>query len=306
VTLTKKLLTRVKAEAAIPPEDKIFYAIVNVVLVLFGILVLVPLINVAANSLSSGDAVVSGKVTFWPVDFSFEGYATVFKDPYILTGYSNTIFYTVVGTSFNMILTTLAAWPLSRKDLPGRNVFMMIFTFTMLFNGGMIPNYILIRDLNLLNRRLAMIIPAALSVYNMIIMRTFFQNSIPRELLEASQLDGCSEARFFTTMVIPLSKPVIAVITLYYAVGHWNAFFGGFLYLTSKELYPLQLILRDILLVNQIDSSSLTNLNQTLNLNLFESMKYALILVSCIPIWCIYPLVQKFFVKGVMVGAIKG
>lgn len=293
-------------KTAIPREDKIFYTIVNIVLFIVIILVLFPIINVVANSFSSGDAVASGRVTFWPVDFSLEGYEAVFKDPYILIGYGNTIFYTVVGTSINLLLTIIAAWPLSRRDLPGRNALMMFFAFTMLFNGGMIPNYLLVKDLGILNTRLAMLLPGAISVYNMIIMRTFFSSSIPRELLEAAQLDGCSEMRFFWSMVIPLSKAVIAVIVLYYAVAHWNAFFNAFLYLTNKKLYPLQLILRDILLANQVDTSAVVDADALINLNLVETMKYSLILVACVPIWCVYPFIQKYFVQGVMIGAIKG
>ena len=286
--------------------DKVFYIINNIILALVIVVVALPILNVIANSLSSGDAVASGKVTFWPVEFSLEGYTAVFSDSFILIGYGNTIFYTVAGTVINLFLTVIAAWPLARKDLPGRSIIMMFFAFTMLFNGGMIPNFLLVRDLGIYNTRWAMLLPGAISVYNMIICRTFFAISIPGELLEAAQLDGCSEMRFFTSMVLPLSKAVLAVITLYYAVAHWNAFFNAFLYLSNKALYPLQLILRDILLSNQVDPSAIIDADSAVNLNLVETLKYSLIMVACVPIWCIYPFVQKYFVQGVMIGAIKG
>lgn len=293
-------------EAALTRQDKIFYTVINLVMVLLILLVVIPIINVIANSFSDGNAVASGKVTLWPVDFSLQGYQTTFENKDIWLGYGNTIVYTVLGTVFNLALTLIAAWPLSRSDLPGRSPIMFFFAFTMLFNGGMIPTYLNVQQLGLINSRWCLIVLGGISVYNMIITRTFFQTTIPRDLIEAAELDGCSELRFFFTIVLPLSKAVIAVITLYYAVYHWNAYFEAFLYLTRKELYPLQLILRQILLENTITADTVLEADMAVNYNLVETMKYAVILVACVPIWCVYPFVQKYFVQGVMIGAIKG
>ncbi len=294
------------AKMPIGKEDKIFYFINTLILLAVIVVIAVPIINVIANSFSDGDAVAAGKITFWPVDFSLEGYKAVFADKYILIGYGNTIFYTVVGTLINVVVTVIAAYPLSRKQLPGRNVIMMLFAFTMIFNGGLIPNFLLVKDLGMYNTRWAMIIPGAISVYNMVICRTFFATNLPDELREAAEVDGCSEFRFFVRMALPLSKAVIAVIALYYAVAHWNAFFNAFIYLTNKNLYPLQLILRDVLISNTVNASDVVSSDSIVNYNLVETLKYSLIMVSCIPIWCVYPFVQKYFVKGVMIGAIKG
>ncbi len=293
-------------EAAISREDRIFYTIINIIMVLLILIVVIPILNVIANSFSDGNAVASGKVTLFPVDFSLEGYKTTFANNDIWLGYANTIVYTFIGTLFNLVLTLVAAWPLARRDMPGRNAVMMYFAFTMLFNGGMIPTYLNIKNLGLINSRWCLIIIGGISVYNMIITRTFFQTTIPKDLIEAAQLDGCSEFRFFFTIVLPLSKAVIAVIALYYAVYHWNAYFEAFLYLTKKDLYPLQLILRQILLENTISSEAIMEADMAVNYNLVETMKYAVILVACVPIWCVYPFVQKYFVQGVMIGAIKG
>lgn len=287
-------------------QDKVFYWVVDIVLGVVLVSVLIPILYVIANSLSSGSMVVSGRVFLWPVQFSLEGYQAVFADKNILTGYGNTIFYTVVGTTLNVVMTTAAAWALSRQELPGRGVIMALFAFTMIFKGGMIPDFLLVKDLGIMNTRLAIILPMAINVYNMVILRTFFANTIPRDLHEAAQLDGCSEFSFFLKIALPLSKSGIAVIILYYAVYHWNAFFNAFLYLTKKDLYPLQLVLRDILLANTLDAAD-TVTNESINyLNRAEVVKYALILVACVPIWCVYPFVQKHFVRGVMLGAIKG
>ncbi|MDL2317840.1 carbohydrate ABC transporter permease [Eubacteriales bacterium OttesenSCG-928-A19] len=288
-------------------QDRVFYAVVNAILFLFALLVLAPILNVFANSFSSSEAVAAGRVTFWPVDFSLDGYRAVFQDKYILSGYKNTILYTALGTAINLFMTVLCAYPLSRGDLVGRNFLMFIFSFTMIFSGGMIPSYLLVRNLNMIDKIWAMVLPGAISVYNMIICRTFFQTTIARELHEAAQLDGCSDFRFLLSIVLPLSRAVIAVIGLYYAVGHWNSFFNAFLYLNKRDLYPLQIVLRDILVANTVDPALVYDTNAaTLDLYLVEVLKYALIIVSCLPIWCLYPLVQKHFVQGAMIGAIKG
>lgn len=288
-------------------SDKIFYSIVNITLILLLLVVAIPILNIFASSFSSGRAVASGRVFIWPVEWSLEGYAAVFRNNYIWSGYANTIYYTIVGTTINVILTLLAAYPLSRSDMPGVNIFMLIFAFTMIFAGGMIPSYLLIKNLGMLNTRWAIILPGAISVYNMIITRTYFISSIPKDLLEAAHIDGCSDFRYFIKIALPLSKSIIAVIALFYAVGHWNAYFNAFLYLSDKDLYPLQIILRDILLVNTMDSSMMIDAEmQASRANLADLLKYSLIIVASLPIWCVYPFVQKYFVQGVMIGSLKG
>ena len=288
-------------------EDKIFYAISGIITTLLLFIVLYPLIYVVSSSFSSGSAVANGRVVLWPVDFSLEGYKAVFSNDDIITGYMNTIFYTVCGTFVNVCVTVIAAYPLSRKDLVGQNFFAFLFSFTMLFSGGMIPNYLLMKDLHLLNTRWVMIIPGALSVYNMLVVKTFFQSSIPGELLEAAQIDGCSDAKYFFKILLPLSKASIAVITLYYAVSHWNSYFNALMYLDDRTKIPLQLVLREILVSNKISGEMIYD-QELLEAkqNLSELLKYSLIVVSSLPIICVYPFVQKYFVKGVMVGSVKG
>jgi len=300
-------MNRKKGTIADSKSDLVFYMVVDILLILVLFLIGIPMLNIFASSLSSGRAVASGKVFIWPVEWSLEGYMAVFRNNNILTGYYNTAFYTVTGTILNVTLTLLAAYPLSRSDMPGVNLFTFLFTFTMLFNGGMIPNYLLVKSLGLLNTRWAIILPGSISVYNMIITRTYFKSSIPKELLEVAQIDGCSDFYYFLRIALPLSKPIVAVITLFYAVGHWNAFFNAFLYLNDKTLYPLQIILRNILLVNSMDSNMIIDPElQMARANLAELLKYSLIIVASLPVWCIYPFVQKYFVKGIMIGSLKG
>lgn len=288
-------------------EDRIYYAVSGVITFLIVIFVMYPLIYVVSASFSSGSAVANAKVILWPVDFSLEAYRTVFENRDVMTGYKNTIIYTVCGTMLNVCMTLLAAYPLARKDFPGRNVFAFIFSFTMMFNGGMIPNYLLIKDLHLLNTRGAMILPGAIAVYNMLVVKTFMQSSIPGELLEATQIDGGSDTAYFFKIVLPLSKASIAVITLYYAVSHWNSYFNALMYLDDRKLIPLQLVLREILVKNQVNADMVYDVEQqAAKQNMAELLKYALIVVSSVPIMCVYPFVQKYFVKGVMIGSVKG
>lgn len=288
-------------------EDRIFYAAVNIIIAVILVIVLWPLIFIVSSSFSSKEAVLAGRVLLWPVDFSLEGYKAVFKTGEVITGYRNTILYTFFGTILNVFLTLAAAYPLSRRDMPYRRGFMFIFTFTMIFSGGMIPTYIIVSELHLLNSPLAMILPTALSVYNLIITRTFIENSIPGELLEAAVIDGCDDFGYFFKILLPLSAPVIAVITLYYAVAHWNSYFSAFLYITDSKLYPLQLVLRNILIANQIDSAMTTDFDSmTSKQGLADLLKYSLIVVSSLPVLMMYPFVQKHFVNGVMIGAVKG
>lgn len=291
--------------------DRIFFAINYIFLTLVFVMVAYPLLYMLACSFSSPQAVTAGKVVLWPVDFTLMGYETIFRDASIWTGYGNTIIYTAVGTFLSTVLTLLAAYPLSRKDFVLANPCMMLFTFTMFFGGGLIPTYILISNLGLINTRWVMIIPGALSVYNIILTRTFIRSNIPQELIEATQIDGCSDFRFLCSFVIPLSKAIIAVVALFYAVGVWNSYFNALIYLNDKDLYPLQMILRTILIQNKFDSASMT---QTLinvedlaaKQKLYELLKYSLIVVASVPILCVYPFVQKYFVQGVMIGSIKG
>jgi multiple sugar transport system permease protein/putative aldouronate transport system permease protein len=291
----------------LPFEDKVYYAIVYVFSAFLLLSVLYPMIFILSASFSSGFAISSGQVILWPVDPSLQGYRTVFKDARIPMGYRNTIFYTSVGTMINVFMTLICAYPLARKRLPHRNAITFFFTFTMLFSGGMIPGYLLLRDLRMLNTIWAMLIPGAISVYSMIITRTFISNSIPDELLEATQIDGCNDIMYFFLFVIPLSKAVIAVIAMQYAVGHWNAYFNAFIYLTKKELYPLQVFLREILVMNQIATADIADPEAAVAMQgLADLLKYSLIVISSAPILCIYPFFQKYFVKGVMIGSIKG
>lgn len=288
-------------------SDRAFNIVNYVILSIALIVVLYPLIYVVSASFSSSYAVLSGKVWLWPVDPSLDGYKAVFKNKNILTGFQNTIFYTLAGTLINVIMTIMAAYPMSRGDFRGRNAFMLLFVFTMMFSGGLIPTYFVVKDLHLIDTVWAMLIPTALSVWNVIIMRTYFQTTIPHELLEASQLDGCNDFRFLLRIVIPLSGPIIAVIALFYAVGHWNQYFNAMIYLKDPHLYPLQLILRDILVQNEVKIDMLGDVKSAAaRQGLRELLKYSLIVVSSVPLLLIYPFVQKFFVKGVMIGSIKG
>jgi multiple sugar transport system permease protein/putative aldouronate transport system permease protein len=296
-----------KKKIELSRDDKIFYAVVNVVLTIITLIVLYPLVYVLSASFSSGKAILAGKVWLYPVDVSLEGYREVFKNQNIWIGYGNTIFYTIVATTLNVFFTMVAAYPLSRRVLPGKNFIMMLFTITMFFNGGMIPNYMLMKNLHLINTRAVMIIPGLISVYNLIIARTFIQSSIPYELYEACQVDGATHTRFFFQMVLPLSKAVLAVLALYYAVGHWNAYFNALLYLSDRTKYPLQLFLREILVANTMNES--TGIDPELlaaKQGMSDLLKYCLIVVATVPILCVYPFIQKYFATGVMIGSIKG
>ena len=288
-------------------NDKIFYIIITAILTFFFIAVLYPCIFVLSASFSSGVAVQSGKVILFPVDLSIEGYRAVFNTSTVWTGFINSLFYTVVGTTINLVMTLRAAYCLSRRDLPGRNGIMLLFTFTMFFSGGMIPSYMMVQSLGILNTRWALLLPGAIGVYNLIVARTFIINSIPLELLEASQMDGCSDVMYYLKVVIPLSKAIIAVLVLFYGVGHWNAYFNAMIYLHDKSLYPLTLFLREILMASQIDPSTVQDPELQARLaEMAGAIKYSLIVVSMVPVLIIYPFVQKYFVKGVMIGSVKG
>lgn len=266
-----------------------------------------PIYFVFIASVSDSAAVITGKVYLWPVGFTTQAYENVFLNKDLLTGYRNTIFYTVAGTALNLALTLTAGYVLSRPRLVGRRVIMGLMVFTMLFSGGLIPTYFVIKNLNLLDRFWVMILPGAISTYNLMITRTFIQSNIPDELFEAAVIDGCGHFKLFTRIVMPLVGALVGVIGMYYAVGHWNSYFSALLYITKRSLYPLQLILREILIQSQISVDDMVAMETESNrYQLAEQIKYALVIVASLPVLMIYPFIQKYFVKGIMIGSIKG
>ncbi len=289
-------------------SDRIFSVFNFIFLTVFMLLVLYPIVFVISASFSDPNAIMSGKVWLYPVNPTLEGYAAALRYERIWTGFKNSFLYAGFGTTINVALTVMAAYPLSRKDFAGRNVITFIFAFTMWFSGGLIPTYILVKNLNMLDTVWAMLLPNAVGVWNIIITRTYFQTNIPLELLESAKLDGCDDFRFIAKIVIPLSAPILAVISLFYAVAHWNSYFNAFIYLSDRNRFPLQLILREIILLNQADDmltgSNLADSEKRRYMS--ELLKYSTIIVSSLPVIIVYPFVQKFFVKGIMVGAIKG
>ena len=287
-------------------EDKTFSFIVYLIATLVLLVIAYPVIYVVSASFSSPAAVTTGKVVLLPVDFGLDGYKAVFQNKDVLTGYLNTIYYTVLGTLINVAVTLCAAYPMSRRDFPARRKFAFFFTFTMLFSGGMIPTYMVVKELGLLDTTWALVLPGAISVYNLTVTRSFLESSIPHEMLEAAQIDGCSDVQYFFRFVLPLSKAVIAVITLFYAVSHWSAYFNALLYINTREKYPLQLFLREILVNNKIDAAVMDEGIMNAKQGLADLLKYSLIVVSTLPIMCIYPFIQKYFVQGVMIGSVKG
>lgn len=286
--------------------DKAF----DIALIIIGLLIMVviayPLYFVIIASFSQPEAVLGGKLRFLPIGFNVESYKMVLSERKVWVGYRNTLLYTVLGTCINLVLTTLAAYALSRKDMPWRTPLTFVISFTMLFGGGMIPVYMVVRGLHLTDTIWAMVIPNAIATYNLLVMKNYFQSSIPEELQEAAAIDGCSHFKTLIKVVLPLSTPILAVIVLFYAVGHWNAFFNAVIYLRNQELFPLQIVLRDILLQNSLEAvgGDLTGMYEKVMRG--ETMKYALIIVASAPVIIMYPFVQKYFVKGIMVGAIKG
>lgn len=293
-------------------KGDIVFGVINYILLLaIMVITIYPLYFIIIASVSNAHSVALGEVWFWPKGFNLNAYIDVFKEKSIWTGYLNTIVYTGLGTLINLAVTIPCAYALAKKRLIGRNVIMGIFIFTMYFSGGMVPGYLLVKNLGMLDTIWAMIIPGAVSVYNMIITRTFFASSIPEELYEAAKIDGCSEFRAFFTIALPLSAAIIAVMALYYGVGHWNEYFNALIYMSNQDKFPLQLVLRNILIMNQ-------NINMTQSMTaeqaeymaqqaqLAEAMKYAVIFIASFPVLVAYPFVQKYFVKGVMIGAVKG
>jgi putative aldouronate transport system permease protein len=288
-------------------EDKIVTATVYAFLSLALLVVAYPLYFVIIASISDPLLVPLGGVWIVPRGITFEGYERIFQHKELLAGYRNSLLYTSVGTAVNLFVTLTAAYALSRSDLVGRNAITFFFAFTMFFSGGIIPLFLIVRGLGLYNSFWAMILPVAMGVWNLIIARTFFQSTIPKELLDSAKVDGCSDFRFFWSIVLPVSTAIVAVMLIFYAVGHWNRFFQALIFLRDRELYPLQLILREILIQNELsqDMESSSEFAATSAL-IGESMKYGVIIAASVPVLILYPWVQKYYVRGVMIGAIKG
>ena len=292
-------------------SDRVF-DIINVIVMLILLVIFVwPLWFVVIASVSNPNEVWMGNVILWPKGFTLLSYEELINYSRIWTGYANTIFYTVVGTALNLVMTVCAAYALSKRTFMARNFFMVMLMITMYFGGGLIPTYLVVNSLGLLNTRWAMIVPSACSVYNVLVTRTYFKSSIPEALQEAATLDGANALQYLIRIVLPLSKPILAVVGLYYAVGHWNDFYTALIYITNEELLPLQSFLRDILMSNKMTMStaSLQGMDAATaeaRMQLSQTLKYSVIIVSTVPVLCVYPLIQKYFVKGVMIGSIKG
>ncbi len=283
------------------------FDIINIfIMILVIIITLYPFLHVASVSISNIAAVSSGQVTFYPVGIDLDAYKFVLKDPRIATGYKNTILYMAVGTLMQMVVTSISAYALSKKGFTWRNILLMAVTFTMMFNGGMIPNYAIVRSLRMIDTMWAMIIPRLINTWYLLIMKTFFE-SLPESLSESAYLDGASEFKTFTYIIMPLSVPIFLTITLFYAVGHWNTYFNALLYLNSADKYPLQLVLRNIIIAGQTAMENMSELEEYSKIALMaRNIRAATIMVATIPIICIYPFIQKYFTQGVMIGAIKG
>lgn len=287
--------------------DLVFYGVSALVIGILTLTVLYIIVYILSASFSSPAALAAGKVVLWPVDFSVDGYKAVFNYSKVWIGYRNTIFYVIVGTAINVSMTLLCAYPMAQKDLYGGKAIMAYFTFTMIFNGGMIPTYILVKNLGIMNTVWSLLIPGAMTVYNMIIARTFIRTNIPGELRDAARIDGCDDFHFFFEVVLPLSKAIIAVLTLWYAVGHWNSYMDAFLYLRDNNLYPLQIFLKDVLVSGEFSAEDMMDPETAIALqNMKLLLKYSLIVVSVVPLFFFYPFVQKYFVKGVTIGSVKG
>ena len=274
---------------------------------LFALVVFIPLWNIVVSSFSDVNAVLGGRVSLWPVDFSLDGYKAVLSNKDVGTGYLNTLAYTVIGTIVNISVTMICAYPLTRRELPFRGLIMFLFTFTMFFGGGLIASYLNISNLHMINTFWVMILPGAMSVYNMVLARTFIQSSLPNDLMEAARIDGCSYTRYFFKIVLPLSPAILAVLALNYAVGHWNSYFSALIYLRDRSRFPLQLFLREILIANTIDDSLLVDPESNeIRQGRADVLKYALIVLSTLPVLCFYPFAQRYFMQGIMIGSLKG
>lgn len=293
-------------------QDKLFNIIVYLILGIVLIVVLYPLIYIVSASISSPSAVNSGRMLLFPKEITFEGYQTILGNKNIWNGYLNTIIYTLVGTITNLLFTIPAGYALSRRELPGRSIILKLIVVTMFISGGLIPSYLLVTKLGLTNTMWALILPGAISVYNLIVVRTYFESNIPEELIESAVIDGASFFRIFLEIIIPLSKPILAVMALFYGMGHWNQYFNALLYINERSKYPLQMILREILVIQDMSSNPTQSMSGEMaeflysQQQLAQVIKYGVMIVSTLPIILIYPLLQKYFVKGVMLGSIKG
>ena len=285
-------------------DNRLFYILDTVFLYFMILVVILPLMHVVSVSLSSPGAVSAGRVLIFPVDLNFNAYGTLVRTQSIITGMLNTIYYTFMGTVLNIFVTIICAYPLSRKNLPGKKFLLWIFTFTMMFGGGLIPFYNVMSSLHLINSMWAIILPSILSVWNLFMTKTFFETSIPDGLIEAAKIDGAGQFRVFTSVVLPLSKAIMAVMALYYAVGQWNSYFNAMIFLQDETLYPLQLVLKEILIASEstVGGSGETILEQ---FRLANQLKYVSVIVSSLPVLCLYPFVQKYFAQGVMIGSLK-
>lgn len=289
-------------------SNKIFDIVNYTLLFLMMLLVLYPLYFVVIASFSDPNAIYAGKVVFLPKDISLDGYKMLFEDALIWKGYWNTIRYTVIGTSINVVLTVCAAYALSRKKLPGRKALTLFITFTMFFNGGLISTYLLVQKMGLINSMWAVILPVAVGPWNLIVAKSFFENNVPEELHEVACVDGCSELRAFLSVILPISKAIVAIMVLFYAVSHWNSYFNAMLYLTDDQMYPLQLVLRNLLIQTDMTAMSVSGDMTSLaeQQRIADQIKYGVIIVSSVPVMVMYPFVQKYFAQGVTIGAIKG
>nr|WP_054023856.1 carbohydrate ABC transporter permease [Bacillus sp. FJAT-28004] len=287
--------------------DRIFNLFNYVFMGMIAIAILYPLYFVLLASFMDPDQVNRGGLLIFPKSFYLDGFKKIFEYKPLWDGYINSIVYTLIGTFINLAVTIPCAYALSRKGLAGKAPIMMLFAFTMFFSGGLIPTYLLISKLGMLDTIWAITLPVAASVWNIIITRTYFQSNIPDELLEASVMDGCSDFRFFFSIALPLSKVIIAVMALFYGIGHWNSFFEPLLYLSSTEKFPLQVILRNLLIMNETGSRMVIDpMSLAAKQRIAEQLKYGVIVVSCLPLLIVYPFVQKYFTQGVMIGSIKG
>lgn len=293
--------------------DKLFLISTYIYLCLALVVVLYPLIYILSASISSPQDVNSGAMWLFPKNVTLDGYKLVFENPKIWNGYLNTIIYTVVGTLLNLAVTLPAAYALSRSDFVGRQLFMGIILFTMFFSGGLVPTYLLVKNLGLINSMGALILPVAASVWNIVVARTFFQSTIPKELQEAAHIDGCTNLKLFIRIILPLSAPIVAVMALFYGVGHWNSYFPSLIYLNDEAKYPLQMVLRQILVLQEMSAETTgaaINGEVAMAMNskaeTASLIKYGVIVVSTLPIVAVYPFLQRYFVQGVMIGSVKG
>jgi multiple sugar transport system permease protein/putative aldouronate transport system permease protein len=288
--------------------DRTFHGCIFLFLLISGIVILYPLIYVVSCSLSSTQAIIQGKVVLWPVDFSLKSYSAVLEYGPLKLSFFNSLFYVAGGTTVAVILLLLAAYPVSRKDMPGRKVLQTFYVVTMFFGGGIIPNYILMRDLHLIGSRWALILGFMFSCYNMIIVKSYFQSSVPLGLLDAAHIDGCGDVQFFFRIALPLATPVIAVMVLFNAVGIWNGYFNGMMYLTDPRTYSFPMILRDILFIATLPAEMLQRMNPNQLSNLrdrYEQLRYAVLVVGALPMMLLYPFIQKYFIRGLMIGSLK-